>query len=111
VDNFEGGDYAYCRVSSDNLTWHTVYTWDNKDDDNTWHFFNINITPYGLTGDVRIAFVAAMDKEDDYLYIDDVSINAIRAYCITVNSGDRTLKAAVDLMGGIPTVLCWWFLV
>jgi len=111
TDALEGSDKAFCRVSSDNSTWQTVYTWDNTNNDNTWRFYDIDIAPYGLTGDVRIAFESGIDTAEADFCVDDVSVSAMQAYCITVTSGTRTLKAAVDLMEGVPTVLCWWFLV
>jgi hypothetical protein len=108
---FEGGDYAYCLVSSDNVTWNTVYTFDNQSPDNTYLYYDIDISAYDLTSQFWIAFQAGMNQADDYFYVDDISINAVRAYCITITAGDRILKAAVDLMSGTVTVLCWWYLV
>jgi hypothetical protein len=111
VNDFELGDTASCLISTDGLSWQTVATWTSSNDDNTYHLYDFDITGYGLTGEVRVAFEAGMDAADDYFYVDDISIDVVNAYCITVTAGDRTLKAAVDLMGGVPTVLCWWFLV
>lgn len=111
INAFEGQDEAYCLVSSDNSTWHTVYTWTNSDDDDTYHYYDIDITEYGLSDEFWIAFSSGMSADDDYFYVDDISINAIRAYCITATAGDRILKAAVDLMGGLITVLSWWYVV
>ncbi len=110
VDAFEGGDFAYCLVSSDGASWDTVYTWDNTDDDNTYHYYDIDLSGYDLTEEFWIAFQAGMSKEDDYFYVDDISINAIRAYCITVTAGDRVLKVAVDIMGGLENILCWYLI-
>jgi hypothetical protein len=111
VDAFEDNDYSYCLVSSDNVTWNTVYTWGNTNDDSTYHYYDIDLSGYDLTGQFWIAFSAGMNSADDYFYVDDVSIDAVRAYCITVTSGNRILKAAVDLMDGTPQILCWWFIV
>ena len=110
VDSFEGGDYASCLVSSDGSDWSTVYTWDNNNDDNTYHYYDIDLSGYEMTDEFWIAFNAGMSREDDYFYVDDISISALRAYCITVTAGDRILKVAVDLMGGTETVLCWYFI-
>jgi hypothetical protein len=108
---FEGGDKAYCRVSSDGTNWTLVHTWSNTDADNIYRYYDIDLSSYSLTSNFWIAFESGMNRYDDYFYVDDISINAIDAYCITVKADDRILKVAVDLMGGLKNVLCWWFIV
>ncbi len=110
ADNFEPGDQAFCLVSSDGNAWQTVYTWNYSDADNVYRYYDIDISNYGLTANFWIAFQSGMDTPDSCFYVDDVSISAIDAYCITVNAGGRTLKAAVDLMNGQKKILCWWFI-
>jgi hypothetical protein len=108
LNDFEAGDVATCNVSSDGVNWNTVLTLTNANDDNTYHYYDIDLTDYGLTNEFWIAFSSGMNSADDYLYVDDISIVVMRAYCITVTAGDRTLKAAVDLMGGDKKILGWW---
>jgi len=111
VNDFEGDEYVYCLVSSNGTDWGTVYTWYNDDDDNTYHHYDIDISDYDLTEECWVAFEADMSGADDYFYVDDISIDAVRAYCITATAGGRILKVAVDLMDGLENVLCWYFLV
>lgn len=110
LNEFESGDVATCNVSSDGVNWYTVFTLTNANDDNSYHYYDIDLTDYGLSSGFWISFSSGMNSADDYLYVDDVSVNVMRAYCITVTSGDRTLKAAVDLMGGDKKILGWWFI-
>jgi hypothetical protein len=105
----EADDYAYCRVSSDGGDWTTVYTWTNHDADDVYRYYDIDLSEYKLTSGFWIAFEVTMKDADDYFYVDDVTLDAIDAYCITVNAAGRILKVAVDLLGGAKTVLCWWF--
>ncbi len=111
VVEFEGGDNAYVRVSSDGVEWSDVLVIGNGGTEGSYVYYDIDLSDYELTDEFLIAFDAEMSKSDDYFYIDDISINAIRAYCITVTAGDRILKVAVDLMGGAENVLCWYFIV
>jgi hypothetical protein len=109
ADALEAGDFAYCLVSSDGSDWTTVYTWTNTDADDVYRYYDIDLSKYELTSEFWIGFNTGMNDADDYFYVDDVSLDAIGAYCITVNADDRILKVAVDLLGGVKKVLCWWF--
>ena len=57
VTSFEGQDRATCRVSSDNITWTTVYTWTSAQSDNTYHFYTIDLSSYDLTSQFWMVFV------------------------------------------------------
>jgi hypothetical protein len=110
ASSLEDYDYAHCLVSSDGVDWTTVYTWDIKAADDVYHYYDIDLSDYKLTSEFWIAFQVEMKDADDYFNLDDISVDAIGAYCITVNAGDRILKVAVDLLGGLKNVLCWWFI-
>ncbi len=111
VNSAEPGDSVIFRISHDGSDWTTVYTWDSTASDNAYHYYDIDLSPYGLNDTFYISFASNMNSAFDYFYVDDISIDASRAYCITVTSGDRILKAAVDFINGEATVLCWWFVV
>jgi hypothetical protein len=111
VNGFETGDVARCQVSSNGTDWQTVYTWGNANDDNTYHYYDIDLSGFSLTANFWIAFSAAMDEPDDYFCVDNISLDTMRAYCITVAAGDRTLKVAVDMTDGEEKILSWWYVV
>jgi hypothetical protein len=111
MNSAEPGDNVICRISHDGSDWTTVYTWDSTASDNAYHYYDIDLAPYGLDDTFYISFKSNMNSAFDYFYVDDINIDAARAYCITVTSGDRILKAAVDFINGEATVLCWWFVV
>ena len=109
ADALESDDYAYCLVSSDGRDWTTVYTWTNHDADDVYRYYDIDLSGLKLTSEFWIAFQIESKDKGGCFYVDDISIDAIGAYCITVNADDHILKVAVDLLEGEKTVLCWWF--
>jgi hypothetical protein len=108
--SLEAGENAACLVSGNGLDWETVYAWDEKSADDVYRYYDFDLSDYKLTSEFWIAFNAGMKDADDYLYVDNITIDAVNAYCITVEADGLILKAAVDLMGGGKTVLCWWFM-
>jgi len=65
---------ATCDISSNGVDWTTAYTWTTVESDNTYHYYDINLTPYSLTGQFWIAFNAHMSGTRDYFYVDDLEI-------------------------------------
>jgi hypothetical protein len=110
VDNFEGWDAAYCRVSSDNITWNTVYTWTRANSDNTYHFYSIDLSSYELTSRFWISFEAGMNSTGDYFYVDNLNASKIDAYGITVTIGDDVVKAVVRVTDGNVAIINWYYL-
>lgn len=70
VDSFEGSEYAICEIY-DGVGWYTVKTWTDADDDNTYHFHDIDLSGYNMYSQFYIVFYAEMGT-GDYLYIDDL---------------------------------------
>jgi prepilin-type N-terminal cleavage/methylation domain-containing protein len=73
VDSFEGGDTAQALVSPDDTNWTTVKTWTASSDDD-YHFVDIDLSGFTMTGEFWIAFDAEMSGRGDRLYIDDLQI-------------------------------------
>lgn len=71
---FEAGDTASCLVSNNNIDWITVKTWVNGDDDNAYHFWDVDLSAYHLSREFCIAFDANMDQTTDYFYVDNLDI-------------------------------------
>jgi len=109
VNSFEGQEEAYCLISDNGTDWTLVYTWDNTDDDNTYHYFDIDLSPYNLTSEFWIAFEANMGDTGDYFYIDDMIIKGPPVYGITSVAGDRTIWAVVSIVLQNVTVH-WWLI-
>ena len=110
VNAFEGNDRATCQVSSDGETWTTVYTWTRALDDNTYHLYTIDLSAFELTGQFWISFHANMNQTSDYFYVDNINVQKITGYGITVKAGDSTLKSVVGVdEDNVVTVLFWSF--
>jgi hypothetical protein len=107
VSSFEGGNEALCLISENGDDWIEVYTWGSKDDDNTYHFYDIDLSSYNLTSQFWIAFDAEMGWTDDYFYVDDLRIKSESVYGITSVAGDQTIWAVVQVVGETVDVL-WW---
>jgi hypothetical protein len=110
ANSFQPGATVSCLVSTDGTHWTTVYTWDNGDDDNIYHYYNLDLTPYGFSSDYWIAFDANLANAWDYFYVDDIVVKSIHGYGITSQAGDTTLKATVNLEGGNVEILTWYLL-
>jgi len=107
VSDFEGNEYALARISSNGSSWTNIYTWDRSYDDNQYHYYDIDLSSYTLTDTFWINFQANMKHATDYFYVDNIDIESVHGYAITVTSGDRVIKAAVNIDDGVVTVLSW----
>ncbi len=74
ANSFESGEEAYCLISDNDVDWTTVHTWVNGDDDNQYHFFDIDLSSYTLTSQFWIALRANMGQTSDYFYVDNLEI-------------------------------------
>lgn len=74
TNGFEAGEEAYALVSPDGLTWFTLKTFVDGEDDNTYKLYEYDLDSFGLTNNFLIAFDAEMNATNDYFYIDDITI-------------------------------------
>lgn len=72
--SFESGEEAYARVSPNDVDWYTVHTWVNGDDDDEYHYFDIDLSAYSMTSEFWIAFDAEMSSTGDRFYVDDIQV-------------------------------------
>ena len=70
--SFEGSDQARVQVSGNGSSWTTLKTFVNGQDDNQYHFFELDVPDVGDT--LHIRFDAAMSGSRDYWYIDNVEV-------------------------------------
>ncbi len=109
VDKFESDDEMYCRVSPDGTNWTEVKTWTDADSDDTYHFYDIDLSsqaPY--SSEFWIAFDSGMDNNNDYFYVDDLSIvGPSIAYEIVSSAGDEEIRADIVIEDGDVSIRCW----
>jgi len=72
VRSFEGSDQASVQVSRDGESWTTVKLFQNGDDDNTYHFHELEIPEELIGGMLSVRFEASMSSNNDFWYLDDV---------------------------------------
>ncbi|MFC1925596.1 hypothetical protein ACFLW2_02745 [Chloroflexota bacterium] len=72
--SFEAGETVEVLISSNGSNWTTVHTWVDGDDDDTYHFFDLDLSSYNLTSSFWIAFDANLSHTNDYFYVDDLNI-------------------------------------
>jgi len=104
ADSFETGEQARCLVSSDGSNWSTVKNWEDGDDDNLYRFYDIDLSPYTLSSQFWVAFEADMVEEDDYLFIDDLSVRPVAPGVALLPSDDFE---SGDFCGGLAWLDCW----
>ena len=108
VNSFEGGDTMSCLVSSNYIDWTIVQTWDNSDSDDTYYPVDIDLSSFEMSSEFWIAIDSGMDKNNDYFYVDYLSISGAGG-SVTIRSaaGKETSIVKVGLMEGTVTVLSW----
>lgn len=115
VRTFEPGDEVYCLISSDGSQWTTVKTWTSADSDNTYHFYDIDLSPYTMSSEFWIAFSSGMNAKNDYFYVDDLTIlgggagvgPGAAAYEIVSVAASITTTTVVLIEGSEMAVLSW----
>ncbi|MBA7637983.1 hypothetical protein ES703_45632 [subsurface metagenome] len=110
AESFEAGETAECLVSSNSENWTTLRTWADGADDNTYHYYQIDLSDYATSSQLWIAFEANMSKKDDKFYVDDLRIVAmIRPidYEIVSTAAEVTIRAGVAIEGSQRTVVSW----
>lgn len=103
ADSFESGEYAECLVY-DGTGWDVVQTWVDGDDDNIYHFYDIDLSGYNMSGEFYIAFDAEMGN-GDYLYIDDLQLREPAFYYTSGTIASQVLDTGVTGAGW--DVLIW----
>ena len=94
VKSFEKKDYAELMISSGGDQWETLRRFTPADADNHYHYYEFDLTPYGLTSTFSIGFEAEMSGKKDYLYVDD-----IRVFSKTSASVSNTTSSADPIFG------------
>ena len=92
ANSFEGGEQAYCLVSDDDTNWTTVQTWADGDDDNQYHFYDIDLSGFNLSSEFWVAFQADMSQSNDNFYVDDLEI--VYSYTTTGTGTGMTATVA-----------------
>lgn len=107
--SLEGNDKMYCKVSPDDTTWTTVKTWTSADSDDTYHFNDIDLSPYTMSSEFWIAFDSDMNNDSDFFYVDDIEIvgSTSIAYEIVSVAGDKRTRADIQIDGGNVTINVW----
>jgi len=107
--SFKADDTAECLVSSDSENWTTVRTWVDGEDDDTYHYYQLNLSAYTSGGQLWIAFASHMQKKAEF-YLDDLRIVVINRpidYEIVTTVGEVTIRAGVAISGEARPVVSW----
>jgi hypothetical protein len=76
ADTFGGSDYVNCQVY-DGTNWNSVQTWVDGDDDNTYHYYDIDISGMDMSNEFYVTFYAELSGSGANFYIDDVQLVAV----------------------------------
>jgi hypothetical protein len=96
VKSFEKNDYAEFMIKSGDNGWETLRRFTPSDSDNRYHYYEFDLTPYGLTANVWIGFEAEMSARRDYLYIDDIRIFTETTPPPPVTNDDTVFGVTID---------------
>ena len=103
ADSFGASDYVNCTIY-DGTTWNTVQTWADGDDDNTYHYFNIDVSGMDMSSEFYVTFYSELSGPDSCFYIDDLQFVAnwvqTQLACDTFESGGWD--------GGSGWLWGWW---
>jgi hypothetical protein len=107
VRSFEADDEMYCLVNPGGYQWITVKTWTSTDSDDTYHFYDIDLSPYDMWGEFWIAFDSGMGDQKGYFYVDKIEIVGAVTYEIVSTAAGRTVRATVEFEDSELIVLSW----
>ena len=108
--SFEPGDTADCLVSADGGNWTVMRTWEDGEDDNTYRYYQMNLSAYTATNRLWIAFDANMSETGDKFYVDDIQavvINRPIDYEVVTTVGRVTIRAGVAIVGEERHITAW----
>ncbi len=74
ASSFETGEFATLSVSSDDVNWTAVKTWQDGDDDDAYHFYDIDLSSFTMSNEFWVGFDAQMSDTSDYLWVDDIKV-------------------------------------
>jgi len=79
--NMESPEYLEVHLIDASGVDHTIATWDDAYDDDSWHFhsFILDEPTYDLNGELTLYFEVLLDYGNDEVFIDDVRISSILA--------------------------------
>ena len=75
ANSFGVSDFVNCTIF-DGTTWNTVQTWNDGDDDNTYYYFDIDISGMDMSSEFYVTFYSELYGPGAYFYIDDVQFVA-----------------------------------
>ena len=110
AQSFESGETADCWVSSDGWHWTSVRTWVDGEDDNTYRYYQIDLSAYTATNRLWIAFDANMSDQGDKFYVDDIRVVVINRpidYEVVTTVGEVTIRAGVAIVGEERHITAW----
>ncbi|MBI2848996.1 MAG: hypothetical protein HYX88_02580 [Chloroflexi bacterium] len=107
ASSFEPGETATFEVSSDGQTWNTAKTWTAADADDTYHFSDIDLSPYTFSKPFYIRFSSHMSAVDDLFFMDDFKIVGPSPYEILSTTGTFPIRAMVMVRGEKVVILSW----
>jgi len=108
--SFKKDDTAECLVSSGSENWTTLRTWVDGEDDDTYHYYQFNLSSYATEGQLWIAFAAHMPGKGAKFYVDDLRVVVINRpidYEIVTTVGEVTIRAGVAISGEARPVVSW----
>ncbi len=79
ADSFEPGEFVECYIY-DGVDWNVVETWVDGEDDNIYHFCDIDLSSFNMSNQFYVCFDTEMSGADDYLYIDDLELVTVSGW-------------------------------
>lgn len=110
AESFEPGDTADCLVSADGGNWTVMRTWEDGEDDNTYRYYQINLSAHTATNRLWIAFDANMSEKGDKFYVDDIRVVVINRpidYEVVTTVGEVTIRAGVAIVDDERHITTW----
>ena len=107
VKGYELGDNTELRFSPDGSQWDVAKIWTSADSDDIYYYHDIDLTPYTLSNQFRISYVADISNGGDKFFFDDLKIIGPPRYKIDSDVGGNITTVEVSIDGGQATILSW----
>jgi len=116
VDFFQTGKTVQFQVSNNGVDWTMKKTWDDTDNDDNYHYFDIDLSshaPYSSTFWFR--FESGMNHNNDHFYVDAFQVTGGGAgvgadaeyYDIISVAGSIEITSTVTIDSGVLGIISW----
>ena len=115
---FKTGKTVDFQVSANGVDWTTEKTWDDTDNDDTYYYFDIDLSSYApYSSTFWFRFESGMNHNNDHFYVDAIQVVGGGAgagvdaefYDVISVAGSMRVESTVTIDGGASGIISWQY--